>query len=343
MNGSAKVFIQEKFKTLFNNTFIKWHTPCLALLAKSTCSGRYHFTATSFCHGFNLKRNVSMYHSIRTLFRSGNLAKSLTGLAVIISATFCMASTSHALTVEEIEQRGYIKVATEDDYRPFEFIENGKSTGYHNELKELVEKETGLELRQTTLPWSGVLPGITSGKFDIALSAVLVTEARKPNFDFTTPTAASTTIYGTRSDSPIKSAKDLVGKIVGAQTGSAFLAEFKVFNEKLKAEYGEGAKEIVEYASYPEAYQDLGIGRLDAVVNSDLAILSLVAERSDMFIAGEPVSEPRYIAWSVKKGNTAILEIMNGALTKIRESGDMYQLQQKWLRASHKNMPVDVN
>jgi polar amino acid transport system substrate-binding protein len=258
-------------------------------------------------------------------------------------ATFGFASASYAMTVEEIKQRGYIEVATEDDYRPFEFIENGKSTGYHNELKELVEKETGLELRQTTLPWSGVLPGITSGKFDIALSAVLVTEERKPNFDFTTPTAASTTIYGTRTDSSIKSAKDLVGKVVGAQTGSAFLAEFKVFNEKLKAEFGEGAKEIVEYASYPEAYQDLGIGRLDAVINTDLAILSLVAERSDMFMAGEPVSEPRYIAWSVKEGNTAILEIMNGALTKIRESGEMYRLQQKWLRASHENMPVDVN
>jgi hypothetical protein len=118
MNGSAKVFIQKTFKTLFSRNLIKWHTSCSTSLVKSTCSGRYDFKANLFCHGFTLKRNVSMYHSSRTLFRSGNLAKSLTGLAVIISATFGMASTSHALTVEEIEQRGYIEVATEDDYRP---------------------------------------------------------------------------------------------------------------------------------------------------------------------------------------------------------------------------------
>jgi polar amino acid transport system substrate-binding protein len=284
-----------------------------------------------------------MSRSSRTLFNSRILGKSLTGLAVILSATFGLAAASHALTVEEVNERGYIEVATEDNYRPFEFVENGVATGYDNELKELVEKETGLELRQAILPWAGILPGVTSGKFDMALSAVLATDARKPNFDFTTPTAASTTMFATKKDSSITSGKDLIGKVVAAETGSAFLAEFKVYNEKLIAEHGEGAAKIVEYHGYPEAYQDLGLGRVDAVVNTDLALYSLVAERPDMFAVREPVSEPSYLTWAVKEGNTAILEIVNGALLKIRESGEMYRLQEKWLNTSYENMPIDVN
>jgi polar amino acid transport system substrate-binding protein len=284
-----------------------------------------------------------MSRSCRSVFNTTLLAKSLTGLAIVLAATLGLASASHALTMEEIKARGYIEVATEDNYRPFEFVENGIATGYDNELKELVEQETGLELRQAILPWAGILPGVTSGKFDMALSAVLATDARKPNFDFTTPTAASTTMFATKKDSDIMTGKDLIGKVVASETGSAFLAEFKIYNEMLKTEYGEGVAKIVEYHGYPEAYQDLGLGRVDAVVNTDLALYSLVAERPDMFAVREPVGDPSYLTWAVKEGNSAILEIVNGALLKIRESGEMYRLQQKWLNTSYENMPIDVN
>ncbi len=270
-------------------------------------------------------------------------ASNLKGLAFALLTTIGWTSCSYALTQDEVMQRGYITVATEDDYRPFEFIENGKSTGYDNELKELVEKETGLQLRQEILPWAGILPGVTSGKFDMALSAVMVTEERKRTFDYTTPTATSATYFGTRTGSDIKKPEDLIGKNVGAETGSAFLAELKVFDEHLKAEHGEGVGKIVEYHGYPEAYQDLGLGRIDAVVNTDLTLRALVAERGDMFVLGQPISDLGYKAWAVKKGNSELLAIVNAAMLKIRESGEMYRLQEKWFGERFENMPLDVN
>ncbi|WP_040641038.1 transporter substrate-binding domain-containing protein [Halopseudomonas pelagia] len=267
----------------------------------------------------------------------------LKGIALALITTVGCASYSYALTQDEIESRGYITVATEDDYRPFEFMENGKSTGYDNELKVLVEKETGLELRQEILPWAGILPGVTSGKFDMALSAVMVTEERKKSFDYTTPTAASSTYYGMKKGSEIKEPKDLIGKVVGAETGSAFLAELKSFDEKLKAEHGEGVAKIVEYHGYPEAYQDLAFGRIDAVVNTDLTLRALIKERGDLFVLGQAIGEPGYKAWAVKKGNSDVLEVVNNALLKVRESGEMYRLQEKWLGDSFESMPLDVN
>ncbi|WP_415054513.1 transporter substrate-binding domain-containing protein [Halopseudomonas sp.] len=278
-----------------------------------------------------------------TVVKKAGLMRPLKGFALALIATMGCTSYAHALTHEEIESRGYISVATEDDYRPFEFMENGKSTGYDNELKDLVEKETGLELRQEILPWAGILPGVTSGKFDMALSAVMVTEERKKSFDYATPMAASTTYYGMKKGSDIKEPKDLIGKTVGAETGSAFLAELKAFDEKLKAEHGEGVGKIVEYHGYPEAYQDLAFGRIDAVVNTDLTLRALIEERGDMFVLGKAIGEPGYKAWAVKKGNSAVLEVVNDALLKIRESGEMYRLQEKWLGASFEDMPLDVN
>ena len=47
------------------------------------------------------------------------------------------ASAAQAATLDEIKKRGYLIVATEDDYRPFEFVKDGKPTGFNNELLEM--------------------------------------------------------------------------------------------------------------------------------------------------------------------------------------------------------------
>lgn len=262
---------------------------------------------------------------------------------VMLAGAISYSSFAAATTVDEIKANGTITVATEDNYKPFEFVQDGESTGYDNELKALVEKESGIKLEQEIMPWAGILPGVQSGKFDMALSAVMVTEQRRKVFDFTTPTAASQTYFATKADSDIKSGEDLIGKTVGAETGSAFLLELKAYDKKLKAEHGEGVGKIVEYHGYPEAYQDLALGRLDAVVNTNITLHSLMDERPGVFAIGEAIGEPGYKAWAVKKGNEAVLKVVNDALLKVRESGEMYRLQEKWLGARDEDMPIDVN
>ncbi|RJX77849.1 transporter substrate-binding domain-containing protein [Pseudomonas sp. LS-2] len=263
----------------------------------------------------------------------------------VLAVVCALASTamSHAATLDDIKARGYLTVATEDDYRPFEFMDQGKAVGYDNELLTLVEQTAGIKLRQQVMPWSGILPGVTTGKYDMALSAVLVTDARKKTFDFTSPTAQTTTFYATKKGSAIHSADDLIGKTVGAETGSAMLTDLHAFDAQLKATKGKGLKEIVEYHGYPEAYQDLAIGRLDAVANTDLTLSTLIKERGDMFVIGQPIGQPTYLAWAVNKGNSDVLKLVDDALMKLRANGEMYRLQKKWLGGSHEDMPVSIN
>ena len=177
----------------------------------------------------------------------------------------------------------------------------------------------------------------------MALTAVLVSPERKNTFDFSMPIAQSTTYYGVKKGSAIKTGDDLVGKVVGAQTGSAMLADMKAFNETLVAKHGKGVKQIVEYQSYPEAYQDLAIGRLDAVVNTQINLNSLVATKAEVFAVGQGIGKPVYIAWAVKKGNAGVLELVNDALNELRKSGQMYELQKKWLGTTFDKMPLSIN
>lgn len=263
-------------------------------------------------------------------------------LAVVTVVGLCQSAT--AATTAEIKARGYLTVATEDDYTPFEFVKDGVETGYDNDILALVRKKIGVEIKQQVMPWAGILPGVTTGKYDMALSAVLMTDERKKTFDFTSPLSESITFYATKKGSSITSGDQLVGKTVGAETGSAMLSDLKAFDEELKKKHGgSGIKKIVEYQSYPEAYQDLALGRVDAVANTQISLNSLISTRPDTFVMGKAVGKPTYIGWAVKKGNTDVLKMVDDILLELRKSGEMYALQKKWFGTSYEDMPKSVN
>lgn len=237
---------------------------------------------------------------------------------------------AQAATLAEIKARGFMVVATEDDFKPFEFIKDGTPTGYDTELLELMRKTVPFEIKQETIPWTGLLPGVGSGKYDAAVTAALITKEREAFLDFCSPMAESTDFYvKKKGNTAIMSIKDLAGKKCGAQAGSAMLAALPELEEMLKATGGKMG-EVVQYVSYPEAYQDLAIGRTDYVVNTQINLQSLVQDKPGVFELGQAVSKKIYIAWAVKKGNTEVRDLLNTFLIGARKSGDMAKLQQKW-------------
>jgi polar amino acid transport system substrate-binding protein len=242
--------------------------------------------------------------------------------------------------LQEINKRGYLVVATEDDFRPFEFIKDGKPTGFDNELVEELRKYAPFEIKQEILPWTGLLAGVSTGKYDIAITAAIITKERKQSLDFTSPIADATHHYVKRkSDDSIKAIKDLSGKTVGVQAGSALLGRLPELETMLKGGGGKLGK-VVEYTSYPEAYQDLALGRTDYVVNTIINLKTLVAEKPNVFEIGQPVSGKSFPAWAVKKGNGELLAYMNEFIAKQKASGKFAELQKKWFGQEFPDLPI---
>jgi polar amino acid transport system substrate-binding protein len=245
-----------------------------------------------------------------------------------------------AASLEEIKKRGYLIVATEDDFRPFEFVKDGKPTGFDNELVDELRKYAPFEIRQEILPWTGLLAGVSTGKYDIAITAAIITKERVQSLDFTSPIADATHYYVKRkSDASISAIKDLSGKTVGIQAGSALLGRLPELETMLKKDGGKLGK-VVEYTSYPEAYQDLALSRTDYVVNTIINLKALVAEKPAVFALGQPVSGKSFPAWALKKGNADLLAYMNEFIAKQKASGKFAELQQKWFGESFPNLPV---
>jgi polar amino acid transport system substrate-binding protein len=245
-----------------------------------------------------------------------------------------------AASLEEIKKRGYLIAATEDDFRPFEFVKDGKPTGFDNELVQELRTFAPFEIKQEILPWTGLLAGVSTGKYDIAITAAIITKERTQSLDFTSPIADATHYYVKRKDdTSISAIKDLNGKTVGIQAGSALLGRLPELETMLKKDGGKLGK-VVEYTSYPEAYQDLALARTDYVVNTIINLKTLVAEKPSVFAIGQAVSGKSFPAWAVKKGNAELLAFMNEFIAKQKASGKFAELQQKWFGEAFPNLPV---
>ena len=277
-----------------------------------------------------------------TMYRlacSNSLSRRLMlGSLAALFALPMLVGNAKAASMDEIKKRGLI-AATEDDFNPFEFVKDGKPTGFDNELIEDLRKYAPFEIKQEILPWTGILAGVSTGKYDVAITAAIITKERKQSLDFTSPIADATHYYVKRKDDKtISSVKDLSGKTVGVQAGSALLARLPELGALLEKDGGKLGK-IVEYTSYPEAYQDLALGRVDYVVNTVINLQTLVAEKP-VFELGQPVSGKSFPAWAVAKGNTDLLAFLNGFIAKEKENGRFAELQKKWFGQAFPDLPV---
>jgi polar amino acid transport system substrate-binding protein len=242
-------------------------------------------------------------------------------------------------TLDEIKRRGYMIVATEDDYPPFEYVVNGKPIGYDHALLAILRKSSPFEIRQEILPWQGILPGVASGKYDVALSAAVITDERAKSLDFTMPIAESTMAYVKRKgDSSIKTIADLSGKTLGVQQGGASFQVLPYLEADLKKSGGTLGK-VVQYGAFSEAYQDLVNRRIDAVIHNIVSLSTLVNEKPEVFELGQRVGEKSYAAWAVQKGNRSVLDYLNTFLAQQKASGSMKQLQVQFLKINFEDLP----
>jgi len=262
---------------------------------------------------------------------------------LMIAGTVLAGTMSAHADMADIQSRGYMTVATEDDYAPFNFIVDGQPDGFHKDLLEDLKAYAGtqgIEVKQEILPWTGLLASVSSGQYDMAFTGALVTDDRLRVFNFAPPFASAQHFYVKRlGDDRLSDIASLCGKTVGVQAGSALLARLPEL-EDMMTEQGCAIGDVVEYQSYPEAYADLANQRLDYVINALISINDLVKNRGDVFEKGIAVSGAGFAGWPMSKQSPELLEFATAFMTQIRDSGRLAELQTKWFGEAFPDLPT---
>src|SRR5699024_6333760 len=114
-------------------------------------------------------------------------------------------------------------VATDNAYAPFEFIDEdtGELDGFDVELVKALADEVGIDIEIQQLEFDGIVAGVGSGKFDIGIAGMTITEEREENIDFSQPYYEAGLILAVHEDNDdITSIDDVDGMTVATRVGS---------------------------------------------------------------------------------------------------------------------------
>ena len=159
-----------------------------------------------------------------------------------------------------------------------------------------------------------------------------MTPERAAKYAFTFPVAVSSEVILKRVDeTALTSVQGLEGKVVGTQLGTTTEQEARKADAALKAAGGKGFADLKLYPSFPEAYQALASGELDAVVQSAPNAAVLIKEKPTVFGLAGPVSQAqRYIAWVCRPGDDDLRARISAVIKGMNDSGKLAELQKKW-------------
>jgi polar amino acid transport system substrate-binding protein len=119
------------------------------------------------------------------------------------------ATMSLAGTLDEIAQRGELRVACQTQGPPFSFIDkNGKRAGSSIELCEMLAKDMGVKVTFLDFDWDGLIPALLSKKADILAADMTPTIKRAMKIGFTKPFMYTGSVAFVKADSPIKTVED---------------------------------------------------------------------------------------------------------------------------------------
>ena len=226
---------------------------------------------------------------------------------------------------------GKLVVAMELAYPPFETKDNaGNPAGISVDFAKALGEYLGKEVEIANTAWEGLIPSLQTGKADIVISSMTITESRKQEVDFSDPYANSLLAILANKDSGIRSIDDLnqSGKKVAVKTGST---GFLYARDNLKN------AEIIALADESACVMEVAQGKSDGFLYDQLTIYRNNQKNPDttsaIFI---PFQNVEYWGAAVKKGNAELLNGINQFIEKYTAEGGFDTLTEKYLKEEKK-------
>lgn len=219
---------------------------------------------------------------------------------------------------------GKLVMATNAEFPPYEYHDGDAIVGIDAEIAKAIADELGMELEIEDIAFDSIIPEIVSGKADMGLAGMTVTEDRMQSVDFSDTYAKASQKIIVTEDSEIASPDDLKGVIVGVQLGTTG----DIYVSDLEAD----GTTVERYNKGFEAVQALSQGKIDAVVIDGEPAKTFVSETEGLKILDEAFTVEEY-AIAVKKGNSELLDKINTALESLKDNGTLNEIVAKYIKA----------
>lgn len=230
-------------------------------------------------------------------------------------------------SLDRVKKAGKIVAGLDDAFPPMGFRdEKGELTGFDIEFGKELSKKMGIEITWQPTVWDTVVASLKGKKFDVIISGMNITKERQAEVNFAGPYAKIGQILVVQAkNDAITSLKDVAKGRVGTQAGST---AHKILNNE-----GFTDDQIKLYKEYPLCFNDLEIGRIDAVVCDGFAIKTYTDKRPGAFKqVGEQMGvEDAAVGVAVRKEDKELLEALNKAIDELLKDGTLSKISEKWI------------
>ena len=228
-------------------------------------------------------------------------------------------------TVED----GKLIMSTNAAFPPYEMTNDaGEYEGIDVDMAAEIANRLGLELQIDDMDFDAALLAVQTGKSDIAMAGITVTEDRLVNMNFSDTYANGVQVVIVPEDSDIASIDDLNGKMIGVQRGTTG----DMYCSADPEDGGYGEDNVTKFDNGLTAVQNLISGKVDAVVIDNAPAQEFVAANPGLKILDTTFADEDY-AIGVAKGNTQLLDAINSILADMEADGTTQNIISKYINA----------
>ena len=223
-------------------------------------------------------------------------------------------------------QEDELVIGMELAYPPFETTdENGDPDGISVEMAYALGEYLDRPVRIENMAWSGLIPAVTTGKIDIILSSMTITEERAETVNFSDPYAKAQLSLLVNNDSAVESFDDLKkeGMLLAVKNGST---------GHLFALENLPEENIVVFDKETACVLEVAQGRADAFTYDALTIYRNAEQNDTTHAVFTPFQEEyEYWGMALNQEDTELLEQVNEFIAQYQADGKMNDLADEYL------------
>ncbi|WP_109481322.1 transporter substrate-binding domain-containing protein [Paraburkholderia sp. C35] len=251
--------------------------------------------------------------------------------AVFLCAAFlCVAARAQGDdALARLRQKGEISIANTQASPPWSLLdESNQPAGYDVDVAREIAKRIGVpKVTFVADSFSNFVDGLRTAKYDIVVNSMAATAERKKIVDFSVPYAPQEfRIWVNDKTSGINQVADLAGRKVGVEAGTS--------NEVWARAHLPNST-ILSYDNGGFLYNDLGTGRIDAVIESHFAGLKEKEINHLPIHEAGPVLTISLGCIALPKNQPALENAINGAIADMSKDGTLERLGHKWLGSNY--------
>ena len=229
--------------------------------------------------------------------------------------------------IEQIAKRGVIKVGM-DVFVPWAMKDKkGELIGFEIDIAKKFAKDMGVKIEFVPTKWSGIIPALITGKFDVLIGGMTITTQRNLKINFTRPyyyTEQGLMAYKKKAAGFKVSDFNSPNVTIAARLGSTAAVAAKQQFPKAKLRL---------FDDEPAAVQELRNGNVHAMVSAQPLPSSTALEYPDTIMVYDEVMMLEAIGIGVRKGDNDTLNLINNWIEINRNNGWIQSKYAYWFKS----------